>query len=120
MQLLLKTILNYVEKHKSFVYKESMLMTDDQDGIVPRIVAWIAPRGNGRPICSGCDEVRPGYDKLPEREFEYVPLWGIPVFLVYALRRVSCPKCGVKVERVPWADGKSHLTHSYTVAARSI
>ena len=47
----LKTILNYVEKHKSFVYKESKL---EIGGGKPRIVAWIAPRGNGRPECSGC------------------------------------------------------------------
>lgn len=29
------------------------------------------------------------------------------------MRRVNCPRCGVKVERVPWADGKSHLTTTY-------
>ena len=110
MQLQLKTILNYVEKHKSFVYKESWLEFKRR---VPRIVARIAPRGNGRPVCSGCDKVCPGYDKLPEREFQYVPLWGIAVFLVYALRRVNCPTCGVKVERIPWAEGKSRLTNSY-------
>lgn len=110
MQLHLKTILNYVEKHKSFVYQATALETASGQ---PRIVAWMAPRGNGRPVCSGCGHVRPGYDTLPEREFQYVPLWGIPVFLVYALRRVSCPACGVKVERVPWANGKSRLTNSY-------
>jgi transposase len=35
------------------------------------------------------------------------------VFLVYAMRRVDCPKCGVVVEAVPWSDGKSQLTTSY-------
>ena len=39
-----------------------------------------------------------------------MPLWGILVFFVYAMRRVDCPTCGVKVERVPWAEGKSQLT----------
>ena len=29
-----------------------------------------------------------GFDRLPERRFEFVPLWGIPVLFVYALRRV--------------------------------
>lgn len=32
---------------------------------------------------------------------------------MYAMRRVSCKGCGIKVERVPWSDGKSPLTHSY-------
>ena len=38
---------------------------------------------------------------------------NIAVFFVYALRRVDCPKCGVTVERVPWAEGKEHLTTTY-------
>jgi len=42
-----------------------------------------------------------------------VPLWNIAVFFVYAMRRVECPRCGVKVEQVPRGDGKSSLTTSY-------
>ena len=38
---------------------------------------------------------------------------NIAVFFVYALRRVDCPKCGVTVESVPWAEGKEHLTTTY-------
>jgi len=37
----------------------------------------------------------------------------IPVVLVYTMRRVNCPTCGVKVERIPWAEGKSPLTTEY-------
>src|ERR1035441_6062774 len=33
--------------------------------------------------------------------------------LSVAMRRVDCRGCGVTVERVPWARGKSHLTTSY-------
>jgi transposase len=29
------------------------------------------------------------------------------------MRRVQCPQCGVKVEVVPWAEGKNHLTTRY-------
>jgi transposase len=29
------------------------------------------------------------------------------------MRRVDCPRCGIKVERVPWAEGKNHLTTTY-------
>jgi transposase len=50
---------------------------------------------------------------LPARRFEFVPLWGLAVFLVYAMRRVSCPSCGVKVETVPWASGKHQVTDTY-------
>jgi transposase len=45
----------------------------------------------------------------------FVPLWGLVVFLVYAMRRVECPRCGVKVERVPWAIGKRRITVAMAV-----
>ena len=53
------------------------------------------------------------YDRLAPRRFEFVPLWGLRVFFLYAMRRVDCPRCGVTVERVPWADGKHQLTTTY-------
>ncbi len=50
---------------------------------------------------------------MPERRFEFVPLWQIAVYFVYAMRRVDCPTCGVTVEKVPWCDGKNRLTTTY-------
>ncbi len=41
------------------------------------------------------------------RLFDFVPLWNMPVSLSYTMRRVDCPTCGIKVERVPWAQGKN-------------
>ena len=73
----------------------------------------IRPRRGSRPICSECGRKRPGYDRLPARRWQFVPLWGIAVFFTYALRRVDCPPCGIKVERVPWARGKESLTTTY-------
>lgn len=106
----LKTILNLVERHKSFVYQEAR-WADPKTKTAIEIP--IEPRANSRAICSGCGQKRAGYDRLTKRRFEYVPLWQIPVFLVYAMRRVDCPQCGVKVEQVPWCDGKNQLTTSY-------
>jgi transposase len=65
------------------------------------------------PICSGCSRPGPGYNTLKVRRFEFVPLWGIAVFFLYAMRRVDCPRCGIRVELVPWAEGKNHLTTTY-------
>ena len=106
----LKTILNQVEHFKSFVYGKARWVNDASRATIE---VEIHPRKNGRPICSGCDQVRPGYDRLPARRFEFVPLWGIAVCFVYAMRRVECAQCGVKVEKVPWCDGKNQLTTSY-------
>jgi hypothetical protein len=107
----LKTILNYVERHKSFVYRDERLVQDAKGQRT--IEVRIEPRAIGRPICSGCQRSRPGYDRLPPRRFVFVPWGAIPVFFVYALRRVNCPDCGVTVEAVPWGDGKGTLTQSY-------
>ena len=106
----LKTIANHVERHKSFVYQEARWADPETK---TEIEIPIQPRANGRPVCSGCGQTAPGYDRLAERRFEFVPLWQIAVYFVYAMRRVDCPTCGVKVEKVPWCDGKNQLTTSY-------
>lgn len=106
----LTTILNRVEYFKSFVYGKTRWV---ENAAQPAIEVQVRARKNGRPICSGCGRSAPGYDRLPERRFEFVPFWGITVYFVYAMRRVECPKCGVKVEKVPWCDGKNQLTTTY-------
>jgi transposase len=106
----LKTILNHVQRHKSFVYQEARWadpMTKTE------IEISIEPRSNSHAICSGCGQSAPGYDRRPPRRFQFVPLWQIAVYLVYAMRRVECPRCGVTVEQVPWCDGKNQLTKTY-------
>ena len=40
-------------------------------------------------------------------------MWGNQVFFVYAPRRVECPSCGIRVEKMPWAEGKHRLTETY-------
>ena len=105
-----KVILNRIEKHAGFVYTTARWA---EAAGRPRIEIGIRPRANGRGICSGCAQPAAGYDVLGERRFDYVPLWGIAVCLVYTMRRVGCRRCGVRVEQVPWATGKQRLTTSY-------
>lgn len=104
----LKTILNFVEKQKGFVYSKCWLDKEQS-----KIFVTLQPYAGSQAVCSGCGEKRPGYDTRSVREFEFVPLLGIPVIFLYAMRRVDCPQCRVKVERVPWADGKHQSTYSY-------
>lgn len=106
----LKTILNRVEWHKSFVYGASRFR---ESAAGPAIDVPIRARANGQAVCSGCGRRRPGYDRQPQRRFEFVPLWGIAVFFLYAPRRVDCRRCGVTVERLPWSTGKSPQTTTY-------
>jgi transposase len=106
----LKTILNHVQKFKSFVYGTVRWVEHAGN---PALGVEVVERANGRALCSGCGRPAPGYDRLGVRRFEFVPLWGIQVFLIYAPRRVRCPACGVRVERLPWARGKHRLTDAY-------
>lgn len=105
-----KSILNRVQLHRDFVY--GSIRWSERPGRLTLEVE-IRPRKGSRPICSRCGQICPGYDTLKPRRFEFVPLWGIAVFFLYAMRRVDCPDCGIKVERVPWAEGKKHLTTTY-------
>lgn len=105
----IKTILNHVYAHPGFVYCQFEL----RPGEPPTLMVTVKPRKGSRPRCSGCDRKSPGYDTLDERQFEFVPLWGIAVFFLYAMRRVDCPRCGATVEKVPWGTGKCSLTKAY-------
>ena len=106
----IQTILNRLEKYKSFVYGRSFL-EESADGLA--LVVALRARRNSRPACSGCGQRGPTYDHLPERRFESVPLWGLLMFFASRMRRVNGPECGVTVERVPWCDGKHSLTTTY-------
>ena len=110
-QMHLKTIFNRVTEYKPFVVEHVVLVEHDTG---PTIEISMRARENGQPTCSKCGDRCAGYDAAPTvRHFEFIPLWMIPVVLVYTMRRVQCPRCGVKVESVPWAEGKSRLTTAY-------
>ncbi len=110
----LKTIFNQVTNYKPFVVDHIELSEPAAHELGPTLEITMRARSNGQPKCSGCGRRCSGYDRQPKpRRFEFVPLWMIPVVLIYTMRRVDCPKCGVKVECVPWAEGKSQLTTDY-------
>jgi transposase len=44
----------------------------------------------------------------------------LPLVIAYAPRRVVCPDCGVRVERVPWADRWSRVTRSLSRAVAEL
>ena len=105
-------LLNLVHALKSFVYADIRLLP--RAG--PRgatLEVRVEPRKNGRGRCFGCNRLGPTYDHQPERRFDFVPCWGLLVFLLYTPRRVECSRCGIHVEAMPWAMGKSSMTTVY-------
>jgi transposase len=102
------TILNQCHRFRGFVYHHDRFSPDRKV-----IEIGVRPRAGSAAVCSGCHQPAPGYDRLPERRFEFIPFWGMLVFLLYRMRRLNCRDCGVLVEEVPWGDGKHQLTRAY-------
>lgn len=51
----------------------------------------VRPRKNSKVICSVCKRPGPTYDTAKSsRRFEFIPLWGYAVVLLYRMRCVSC------------------------------
>lgn len=106
MQLI--TLLNHCQRFPGFVYEKARLCAESN-----AIEVDVRPRLNSKGICSNCQQPGPTYDHLAQRRFEFVPFWGFMVLLLYRMRRIDCRTCGVKVEQVPWGNGKHQLTTAY-------
>jgi len=76
----------------------------------------LAPDLRFSPRCGRCGARGRYRDTRAVRHFRHVPLWGIPVELLYEPRRVSCERCqGVHVEAMPWVAGKQRFTRALMV-----
>jgi transposase len=66
------------------------------------------------PICSGCfKRVHAVHDRYAGRCWRHLDVAGMRLWLRYAIRRVPCPRCGVTVELVPWAEPQSWFTYDF-------
>lgn len=113
IQTTLKTIFRHVQDLSGFVVKS---IRHRLDGSKPRIDIDLDPDPRRKRRCSCCSLPGRVHDRLGEREWHFVPLWGIPVFLHYAPRRVVCPTTAAPtVEEMPWNHGKSPYARAYKI-----
>lgn len=94
-------------------------------GIKRHVVKKVTQNGSGitvkldirkrrRQPCGTCGKLGRVRDRLKERSWKHVPLWGIPVTLKYAPVRVRCTNCGkILVEAIPWSQGKCRLSTGF-------
>jgi transposase len=109
MQLQVKTLLNEIQHFPGFVYQDIRLQLRlGGQGKYLRIT--LEPHSGIPAKCSRCRQPAAGYDRLPQRSWLFVPIWGVRTLFVYAARRVNCAVHGVVVEHVPWSDGKRPVT----------
>ena len=108
MQVEVKTILNRIQHFVGFVYQDVRL----HGGCIgpPWLTITLEAHQGIRGRCSECRRPAPGYDRLPQRHWRFVPLWGMLTWFLYAPRRVECPEHGVVVEHIPWSEGKRPIT----------
>lgn len=76
------------------------------------LVVDVAPTWR-RPRCSECGRKCAGYDRDRGRRWRHLDFGGMLVHLRYDIRRADCPRCGVKIEQVPWADIGSWFTRPF-------
>jgi len=82
--------------------------TFDDDALVVDVTpTWRRPR------CSGCGRGCPGYDRARGRRWRHLDVAGMKLVLRYDTRRVACPRCGVVVEHLPWADPGAWFTRAF-------
>lgn len=102
--MLLKSILRRtlkIERHRV----QKVVETAD------RIEVHLECKGRRHLQCGRCGTWARVRDRLAVRRWKHVPLWGIPVELVYRPARVCCPTCHkVTVEAIPWSQGKCRLS----------
>ena len=67
-------------------------------------------RRGARRECSGCGHLARRVRDKRLRAYEDLPWGEHPVVLSYTLRRVICRRCGIRTERVPFADAKARIT----------
>ena len=105
-QMQLKTILNQRYPLKRFVYATARISEES-------LLVDVLPRKNSKSRCGVCKRPGPTYDTRSPRRFEFIPILGLKVFFLYAMRRVDCPTCGVKTEYLEWSTGKEQMTTAY-------
>jgi transposase len=82
------------------------------------LVAEIERIGRRRLRCSGCGGVaKHTKGRRPRRHWHDLRLRDRPLVLSYQPYRVCCPRCGVRVEDVPWAARWARVT---TALARAV
>jgi len=85
-------------------------MTKANDAPDSPIRLVVERRGLRRYTCSGCGHRTGRVRDQKARTWQDLPWATHPVTVVYAQRRVRCRRCGIRTERVEFADPKARVT----------
>ncbi|MEK7996590.1 MAG: ISL3 family transposase [Planctomycetota bacterium] len=112
MQVKVKTLMNKTQPIPGFTYSAVALKEFENT-----LELWVEIEAHRQRFgrCSICGKPAPTYDHLPRRAWKHVPLWGIVTRMFLRPRRVDCEEHGVRVEALPWSNGKRPWTLSMMV-----
>ena len=86
-----------------------------------RLVVRIEPVEGRLPRCGHCGKpVHRTKGHTRPREWRDLKMRHLPLVIAYIPRRVVCSTCGVRVEKVPWADRWSRVTKSLARAVAEL
>jgi len=84
---------------------------EGEDGdATSRVLIRIERRGARRYPCSGCGRRSGRVRSARDRTWDDLPWAAHPVTLIYRQRRVVCRRCGIRTERIEFADPKARVT----------
>lgn len=90
-------------------WRVATLDRSQPDRVVVTLVATSATA-----TCAGCGERKTRlHDVKPVREWRHLDCFGILTVIRAPVRRFKCRRCGIRVERVPWARTRSRFTHDF-------
>ena len=75
-----------------------------------RLRIWLQRRGRKGSRCSGCGKPSRRVRSVRDRTWDDLPWASHPVTVVYGQRRVICRRCGIRTERIEFADPKGRVT----------
>lgn len=107
MQVKVKTLMNKTQPIPGFLYASVALK---ERGKTMELLVEVEAHRQRPARCSVCEKPAPTYDHLPRRAWVHVPIWGIQSRWFYGPRRVNCTEHGVRVEAMPWNEGKRPWT----------
>lgn len=89
------------------MYVEKVLFTIDGDLAIGVRPSWRRSR------CGECGRQARRYDRRGVRRWRHLPLGRTQIDLLYEPWRVSCRRCGVRVEEVSWAPHRGRFTYDF-------
>jgi transposase len=80
------------------------------EGLPVEIWISLEPRGDVRPVCEGCGEMVTAVHEVVVRRIRDLPILDARTWLEVPRRRVHCPRCGPKLERLSWLGRYARVT----------